>query len=263
MSSQFACSAGADKGVAQMAAKVTLVFRSSMNNTVTGISEKIPRHLRDLFSSLLGEVSWIREQWQMYETLYGREDHCNLLNKSAPMFFYMVDYLFIDGFILALSRLGDPAKQTIKKQTVENFTLEQLLLRLDRTAQADLIQKLKPLLADYQSKCAAIREQRRKRVAHADFNTKMEADKHPLPDVSRQVIEGALMAAEDYLNRVECYFSGIDCSPSRNILTPDTAHTLLDRLYKAVAYDKLHAEGKIELGYAHKLARLRGEEGLG
>jgi hypothetical protein len=233
-----------------------------MNNTVTGISERIPGHLKNLFSSLLGEVSWIREQWQMYEALYGEEDHCNLLNKSAPMFFYMVDYLFIDNFILALSRLGDPAKQTIRKQPVENFTLEQLLLRLDRTAHARLIQKLEPLLADYQSKCAAIREQRRKRVAHADFNTKMEADKHPLPDVSRQTIEGALVAAEDYLNLVDCYFSGIDSSPSRSILTPDTAHTLLDRLHKAVAYDKLHAEGKIEPGYAHKLARLGGEKGL-
>jgi hypothetical protein len=41
---------------------------------------------------------------------------------------------------------------------------------------------------------------------------------------------------------------------SRYVRTPDTAHTLLDRLHKAVAYDKLHAEGKIELGYAHKLA---------
>src|SRR6266851_4081956 len=223
-----------------------------MNNTVTGISERIPDHLKDLFSSLLGDVSWIREQWQMYETLYGQEDHWSLLNKSAPMFFYIVDYLFIDNFILALSRLGVPAKQTIKNQIVENFTFELLLLRLDRTAHADLIQKLKPLLADYQSKCTAIREQRKKRVAHTDFKTKMEADKHPLPDVSRQTIEDALIAAEDYLNLVECYFSGIDCSPSRNILTPDTAHTLLDRLHKALAYDKLHAEGKIELGYAHK-----------
>src|SRR6266404_3540326 len=165
----------------------------------------------------------------MYKTLYGQEDNWNLLNKSAPMFFFMVDYLFIDNFILSLSRLGDPAKQPIRKQIVENFTLEQLLLRLDRTAHADLIQKLKLLLADYQSKCTAIREQRKKRVAHTDFNTKMQAAKHRLPNVSRQTIEEALIAAEDYLNFVECYFSGTDCPPSRNILTPDTAHTLLDR----------------------------------
>jgi hypothetical protein len=225
-----------------------------MNNIVTGISEKIPDHLKGLYSSLLGDVTWLREQWQMYETLYGQKEHRDLINRSAPMFFYMVDYLFIDNFILALSRLGDPAKQTIKKQTVENFTLERLLLRLDQTAHAALVKKLKPLLIDYQSKCAAVREQRKKRVAHTDFNTKMATNKHPLPDVSRQIIEEAIMAAEDYLNLFECYFSGIDSSPARYVRTPDTAHTLLDRLHKAVAYDKLHAEGKIELGYAHKLA---------
>jgi hypothetical protein len=72
--------------------------------------------------------------------------------------------------------------------------------------------------------------------------------------VSRQIIEKALIAVEDYLNLFECYFAGIECAPSRNVLTPDTAYTLLDRLHKAVAYDKLHAEGRIELGYAHKLA---------
>jgi hypothetical protein len=29
-----------------------------MNNTVTGISDKIPEYLKDLYSSLLGEVYW-------------------------------------------------------------------------------------------------------------------------------------------------------------------------------------------------------------
>lgn len=226
-----------------------------MNNTVTGISEKIPDHLKDLYSSLRGEVGWIRLQWQMYDALYGHsEERYNLLNKSAPMFFYMVDYLFVDNFILALSRLGDPAKQTIKKEAVENFTLELLYARLDQTTDAALIQKLKTLLADYQTKCAAIREQRKKRVAHTDFNTKMLADKHPLPEVSRQIIEEALEAAEDYLMLFENHFSGDNCASSHNILSADSAHTLLDRLYKAVAYDKLQAEGKIEPAYADKLA---------
>ena len=225
-----------------------------MNNTVTGISERIPEHLKDLYSSLLGEATLIREQWQMYDVLYGDEDNVNLLNKSAPMFFWMVDYMFFDNFILALSRLGDPAEQKIRQKTVRNFTLEQLLLGLDQRVQADLIEKLKPLLADYRKKCTAVKEQRNKRVAHSDFNTKMDTAKHPLSDVSRRSIQEALMAAEDYLNLFECYFAGIECPPSRTVVSPDTAHTLLDRLHKAVAYDKLHAEGKIELGYAHKLA---------
>ncbi len=225
-----------------------------MSHRVTGVSDKIPNHLKEFFELLLGETYWLREQWQMYETLYGKEEHWNVINKSAPMFFYMVDYLFIDHFILALSRLGDPAQQKIKKQVVDNFTFDQLLLRLDQTADIALIHKLKPLLADYRSKCSAIKDQRNKRVAHTDLKTKMEADKHPLPDVSRQIIEDAIIAAEDYLNTFECYFDGTECDSSRNILTPDDAHTLLDRLHKAIAYDKLHDEGKIEVAYADKLA---------
>jgi hypothetical protein len=225
-----------------------------MSHRVTGVSDKIPDNLKELFELVLGEIYWLREQWQMYETLYGKEEHWKLINKSAPMFFYMVDYLFIDHFILALSRLGDPAQQTIRKQVVENFTLEQLQLRLDQTKDAVLFQKLTPLLADYKSKCTAIREQRKKRVAHADFKAKMEADKHPIPEVSRQTIEEALIAAEDFLNIFECHFSGIIVEPSRHVISSDDAYTLLDRLWKALAYDRLHDEGKIETAYAHKFA---------
>jgi hypothetical protein len=155
-----------------------------MNNTVTGLSKTIPKNLTDLFSSLCGEVCLIREQWQMYETLYGQEANCNLLNKSAPMFFWMVDYLFIDNFILALCRLGDSAEQRIRTDIVKNFTFRQLLSQLEQEpkSHASLIQSLTPLLADYQTKCEALRAQRNKRVSHTDYDTKMAPNKNPLPD---------------------------------------------------------------------------------
>jgi hypothetical protein len=227
-----------------------------MNNTVEGISEKIPERLKVLYSCLLGDVIFIREQWQMYEMLYGQEEYWNLINKSAPRFFEMLDYQLVDYFILALSRLGDPADQRIKRQIVQNFTLEQLLLKLDQSSHAVLIQELKPLLDDYQRKCQTIREQRKKRVAHSDYNTKMEPGKPPLPDISRKMLHEALMAAEDYLNQFENHFSGKDCDPYREF-SPDGADILLDRLYKANAYDHCIADGTIEPGFVHKLANLQ------
>jgi len=68
----------------------------------------------------------------MYTILYGQKDNWNLITKSAPMSFVTLDYQLVDYFILALSRLGDPAEQTIRKQIVRNFTLEQLMLELDQ-----------------------------------------------------------------------------------------------------------------------------------
>jgi hypothetical protein len=79
-----------------------------MSYRVTGISDKIPKQLQELFELLLGETFWLREQWQMYEALYGySEERLNLLKRSAPSFFYMVNLLFADSFILSLCRLGD------------------------------------------------------------------------------------------------------------------------------------------------------------
>lgn len=189
----------------------------------------------------------------MYVMLYGQEENWDLINKSVPQFFEDLDHLLFDYFILALSRLADPPEQRVKKDIAPNFTLEQLMLQLDKTAHAVLIHKLEPMLNDYKRKCLAIRERRMKWVAHTDYKTKMEPGTHPLPDVSRKIIEEALTAAEDYLNHFENHFSGADCEPYRDF-SSDSADILLDRLSKAVAYDKLVATGRIDPGYLHALA---------
>jgi hypothetical protein len=224
-----------------------------MSHRVTGISDKIPKHLQELFELLLGETFWLREQWQMYETLYDySEERLNLLKRSAPSFFYMVNLLFADSFIISLCRLGDPATTKVKGKKVDNFSFEQLLSRLDQVKHADLIRKLKPLLTDFSEKCQKLRIHRNKRIGHSSLKEKMEEGKNPYPEISLNEIEEALVAAENCLHKIEGYFSGDESPIIANAIATDGATTLLDTLHRAVAYDGCVEMGLIERGTARK-----------
>lgn len=223
---------------------------------MTNISEKVPNHVRELLIFLEGETSRLREQWQMYEALYDySEERLKLLQKSAPDFFSMVYFLFIDNFILSLCRLGDPAKSYVKGGgQVDNLSLKQLFLRLDRDKQKDLIQKLEPLLSDFIKKSENLEIHRNKRIGHLSLKETMEEAKNPYPEISLEAIEETLVAAEEYLHKTEGHFSGDESQIIANAIVTEGATPLLDKLHKAIAYEKCEEMGLIEQGTARKFA---------
>ena len=156
-----------------------------MAHTLEGFSDKIPENLRDDFSHLSGEVFWFRDKWLNYKYLFGHSpERVEFLNKCGGTFFYMVDHLFIDDAILTFSRLTDPPA-TVRKE--ENFCLEQLILKLDRSAHTELINLLIPILKSIRDKASNLRKHRHKRVAHSDYVTHFTAEES-LPIVSRQIM---------------------------------------------------------------------------
>jgi hypothetical protein len=97
-----------------------------------------------MYSLLSGEVIWLREKWINYNYLFGHsQQRIDVLNQAGSTFFYILDHLFIDDLILSLSHLTDPGEG---KES--NFSLEQLIIRLDQKEHAQLIQNLQPLFSN-------------------------------------------------------------------------------------------------------------------
>jgi hypothetical protein len=227
-----------------------------MSYRMMNISEKVPNHIRELLIFLEGETSRLREQWQMFEALYDySEERLKLLQKSAPDFFSMVYFLFVDNFILSLCRLGDPAKTYVKGVgQVDNLSLKQLFSRLDRDMHVDLIRKLEPLLSDFREKSQNLKIHRNTRIGHLGLKETMEEGKNPYPEISLEAIEETLVAAEDFLHKTEGHFSGDESRVIANTIVTEGATPLLDKLHKAVAYEKCEEAELIERGTARKLA---------
>jgi hypothetical protein len=213
-----------------------------MAHELTNVSEQIPESAKTLFSLLSGEVLWLREKWHNYIYLFGKSPkRVEFLNTCGGNFFYIMDHLFIDDFILSLSRLTDKAEGRNS-----NLSLQQLVLRLDAKSQAELITKLLPMLDSLGEKAANLRKHRDKRIAHRDLPTVLSKE-DILPTVSRKIIEDALLEAEQFLRAFDFHFSGVEFRHEM-LGMHDGADRLYAKLVKAKAYDALEADGTIPRG---------------
>ena len=139
-----------------------------------------------------------------YDYLFGHSpERIALLNQCGGALFYIIDYLFIDDFITSLSRLTD------KADGKRNFSLGHLLVVLDGVLHAALIATLSAKLDSLGARVSNIRKHRNKRVSHADYRTSVSPT-DVLPPVSRELIEGTLVAAEEFLYAFDHHFSGVE-----------------------------------------------------
>jgi hypothetical protein len=220
-----------------------------MAHELTDTSEKIPESARKLFSQLSGEVLWLREKWHNYRYLFAQSpERIEVLNTCGGTFFYIIDHLFIDDFILSLSRLTDRAEGRNS-----NLSLEQLVLRLDPHEHAGLRHRLVPILESLGDKVANLRKHRHKRVAHSDLSVALSAQ-DLLPAVSREIIEKALLEAERFLRVFDFYVSGVEFHHEM-LGMHDGADRLYAKMIKARAYEALERDGTIPRGTWRKFGQ--------
>ncbi|TRW48544.1 hypothetical protein FM042_09290 [Aliidiomarina halalkaliphila] len=147
----------------------------------------------------LGELHIV---WQQYRQLFGSDDDTiELLNRTAGLFFKIVQDELWDSVLLSISRMTDPAKS----QSNKNLTIFSLPPLIDDQALKIEIEGLCEA-AFVSAKFA--REHRNKRVAHQDAGHLMNEPVRPLSGISRAHIEEMLSALRNVLNRLELHFRG-------------------------------------------------------
>jgi AbiU2 len=88
-----------------------------------GYIRAMGRELGELFHATSSELTWIHWRWKQYRTLFGeKQSRIDLLNKAAPLFFYIVHRVLFEDTLLAIARLVGPPKSASKPNlTVERF----------------------------------------------------------------------------------------------------------------------------------------------
>ncbi len=154
------------------------------------------------------EASWkfiqnqvidIHIHWKFHEQLFGRgQKRLDLINESAPNFFYLTQEALLLAIQLKLSKLGDPASMGRH----ENMTLAKLrdeilseCMSLASKSSEAFIARLDACLKDYGVKSEKARERRNKILAHTDHAAAMNKLVIPLLTPTRQEIEDALALA--------------------------------------------------------------------
>ena len=175
-----------------------------------------------LLSRQLVELHFV---WQQYRQLYAdTPDTVDLLNRTAGLFFRIVQGQLWDSVLLGICRITDPAKQG-KNKNLTVWSLHDLIT--DAGLQVEVH---KCCQAAYDASELA-RSHRNKRIAHQDHDYRMNPTANPLSTVTRDAIEEMLKALRTGMNRIENhYMSSITCYEEVGGLSG--AGTLVSKLRK-------------------------------
>ena len=153
-----------------------------------------------IFATLDRHLIELHIVWQQYRQLFGSEpDTVALLNRTAGLFFKIVQDQIWDVVLLGISTITDPAELRDKKNLTV-FSLPPLF--------NDLVLKreLKNLCQDALHEAAFAREHRNKRIAHHDHCYFIDVNASPLSGISRERVEAMLAAIASIMNRINLHF---------------------------------------------------------
>jgi hypothetical protein len=150
-------------------------------------SKLFPETLVAEFDQLHQHRVKLQLMWQQTLALFGTsKERVELLNRSAPAFFSMIQGVLYDQVLLGIGRLLDPPGNSHQSNLVLAHLSKQVRAHGD-TALADA---LDDHLSELRTHCATIRSHRHKRLAHLDLQHAMgmqEFSAVTIADVQRAI----------------------------------------------------------------------------
>jgi len=176
----------------------------AQENTPEEIKDQIISSMGPDFGSLFyefrNEILTITYMWDEYEELYGtKESRIDILNESAPTFFYLVEKVMRENILLGITRLTDPPVMNGKKNVSINAIPDFLN---DTDLKSQINKKLKILKSSTQF----CRDWRNRHIAHTDYNLRIDSQAKPLEASTRKKIKQALDEIQNVFNVISSKF---------------------------------------------------------
>jgi hypothetical protein len=156
--------------------------------------------LGEPYDALWQQLAALHRKWEEYVVLFGsKPERIELLNKSAPAFFRIVQDSLFEDVLLHAARLTDSPKTRGKP----NLTIRRL-----PAAIADLIVRETAAIAVDEAVCATdfCKDWRNRHIAHRDLDLAYGTGAGPLLPASREKVELVLKALSDTLNIVAKHY---------------------------------------------------------
>jgi hypothetical protein len=165
-----------------------------------GYCSAMGEELGSAFFQLYRKLIELHIVWQQYRQLFGSDpETVHLINRTAGLFFKIVQDELWDSVLLGVSRMTDPPKTGAKK----NLTIQSLpALIADSSLREDIATLCRTALED----AAFAREHRNKRIAHQDRDYLIDRASNPLSGVSRERVETMLNSLRAVLNRLDAHY---------------------------------------------------------
>jgi AbiU2 len=160
----------------------------------------MPPQLGEIHHKLHDEVALLHLGWKDFRALFATSPNTvDLLNATAPTFFYNLQRMMWEDILLHLCRITDPPKSAGK----DTLTIRRMPALIPELAVRNQLQ----LLTDVASgKAKFARDWRNRRLAHKELPPLDGTTPLSLAPASRQDVETALAAVRETLNFVESHY---------------------------------------------------------
>ena len=165
--------------------------------------EKLGDKLGPLFHELWNEVAWLYTKWEEYIELFGKTpSRIDLLNQSAPMFFWIVQDSLWENVLLHITRLTDPPISGKKSSGKKNLSIQCLSILVDEEIKEIISKQINNAI----EKSNFCRDWRNRHIAHRDLKLAMGEQVKPLIPASRAMVRDALDSIAKVLNTISEYY---------------------------------------------------------
>lgn len=150
-----------------------------------------------VYHELSSALIWLITRWRIHRELYGTSERTfEVLNHTAPFFFFIVQDTLWGEILLSIARLTDPVESCGKS----NLCVHRLpALISDSSRRVDI----EAAVTQAAAACAFARDWRNRWLAHTDLQLATSIQHaSPLPPADVQPVDDALTSLEALLNTV-------------------------------------------------------------
>ncbi len=161
--------------------------------------EALGEELGRVYHELWQELARLYGKWNEFVELYGtKPSRVELLNKSAPNFFKIVQDGMWENILIHIARLTDKPK-TLGKQNLTALNLSELV-------SSELKEQLIPIIEELKVNTNFCRDWRNRKYAHKDLDLALKTNAKPLKKASRDKVKLALESLAKVLNTVSYFY---------------------------------------------------------
>ena len=177
-----------------------------------------------MYNVIKNNIFWIQIKWKEYKTLFCKPDSIEVINKTVPFYFYLMQQIMIDDIIIHINKLVSRKGKTFKYLSIQRLPdLVSLKHKIE----------IKKLVEDAITKSKFTNDRRNRYIAHYSLELALKPKSNPLSVIKNEDIENSI----DALFNIIKYFTNniFNSGIIKDVVYPlENANALIRRLKKTI-----------------------------
>jgi hypothetical protein len=178
------------------------------------------KDLGNMYNTLKNNIFWLEIKWKEYKTQFENQKNIDVLNKTAPFYFYLIHQIMLDDIILHINKIVSSKGKTFKYLSIQ---------RLPDLVKDQFKCELQGLVDNAIEKSKFTNDRRNRYIAHYSLELAINPNANPLKEIKHDDIEASI----ESLFQIVVFFTKnyFNSSTFRDVVYPlENANAVIRRL---------------------------------